>query len=871
MKITCRHRTRTITFGILASLGFLGTAYAAAGAGGQPAALRHSVGTATDSGTAAGNASGKVVDPVPAAEAAVPGTSAMLTTVVVTATRRRTSVQTTPISITAVTAAQIASRGIVDVDRLVHSVPGLAIRNAGGPGEMEFEVRGLNSQGGSSSMVGLYFGEIPLSTALGSQLGKGSVNPGLYDLERVEVLRGPQGTLYGSSSMGGTIRLIPNSPQLDTFAASAEEVLSDTTSGGNLNHQENGMLNLPLGDTAAARIVGSFTRDSGWIKRVVLADGVVPVDPGVYPAVTRPSNFYTAPLQATVNGVNTTQIDSIRAEVLWKPMEHLTIEPIAMYQRTEQGAPPAVDVNGNPTHPKTPMVKAHYQIYDAPEPQRDSLSFGSLTMAYQFPSFSLTSASGYWHRNFLDMQDSTEQLAAAIGIPVYDAAAGGIGPNYSVRGPGTLEQDSTRQISEEFRATSTGAGPFHWVVGYFYQDLHSEDDINVLAPQAAAIFGGPYLYVSSVPQIMIQNAFYGHVSWRFSPHFEVAAGFRHYHYGEHETASVYGAFSALAGEGNTVPFNSAVSMSAGGTVPSLTLTYNVNHNHMVYAKIDKGFRLGGAASIAGEIPVVAASNTNPLLAYMVANECGLQAKVLLTATCNPNILLKPPTTFSSDWVWNYEVGEKSDFFSHRMIVDLDAYLENWNNPQVATNIAGYGFTVNGGNARIEGVEGQLKALLPGGFELSLNASYTDAKFVESSAIAGFQSGTQIPDTPKVSGSAVLQWKHYLGNGLSLFGSLEDAYTGTRTDIPFGVTATLQNINQILVHMPAYSIANFRFGIRGERESGSGWTAAVFVDNLANNQVLVDPQPQITLTNQAFGRYVISRPLTAGADITYRFH
>src|ERR1700733_2669360 len=277
--------------------------------------------------------------------------SDQLTEVMVTATRQSTTVQTTPISITALTEEQIASRGIVDVDSLVSSVPQIAVRNAGGPGEMEFEIRGLNSQGGNSGMVGMYLGEIPLSTNLGSQLGRTSMDPGVYDLQRVEVLSGPQGTLYGSSSMGGTIRLIPNPAQLNTYAASAETVVSGTASGGGINHQENAMVNLPLGDTAAVRIVGTIIDDSGWIDRRVIADGAVVVDPGAYPNLQRPSNFYSAPLQERLTGVNTTQIDSIRAEILWQPVENLTIEPVAMYESVLQGGLPAVDVNGSPTHP----------------------------------------------------------------------------------------------------------------------------------------------------------------------------------------------------------------------------------------------------------------------------------------------------------------------------------------------------------------------------------------------------------------------------------------------------------------------------------------------------------------------------------------
>lgn len=790
--------------------------------------------------------------------------------IVVTATRQRTSVQATPISITAVTSEQIAARGLTDLDSLVRSVPGIATRDTGGPGEMEYEIRGLNSQGGNSSMVGMYFGEIPMSTSLNSQFGKLLTNVGLYDIERVEVLRGPQGTLYGSSSMGGTVRVLPNRPQLGAFAASVRDVLSDTISGGRFNHQEEGMMNFPLGQTAAFRLSSSFTSDSGWIGRRVIQDGAVAVDSGAFPDVSRPSNFYTAPLQSDLKGVNTTRIESTRAELLWKPSQNFTLEPIAMYQLVQQGGLPTADVNGLPTHPTLPSILAHWEIYDSPEPQTDSLSFGSLNAEYQFPTFSVTSASGFWHRNFVNLQDCTEMIAAAIGIPVYDPSQGGIGPCESDRGSSNLEQDYSRQLSEEFRVTSTAPGPVQWVVGYFYQDLYSEEDLSSVSPQATAILGGPNNDVGTVPELMVQNSEYGHVTWRLSPHLTLSGGFRHYDYSLSESSTEYGTFTATGPLGNTVPFTGTASIAASGTVPSFTLNYHIDSDHMVYAKIDKGFRLGGISSEVGPIPVVAASNTNPILAAQVANECAIQAKILLTSTCNPNILLQAPPTFSSDWLWSYELGEKSYLLNHHVIANVDAYLENWYQPQIATNLASYGLTVNGGNARIKGVEGQLETLLPGGFDLSLNASYIDGKFIDSSPISGYPAGTQIPDTPRAMGSAVLGWKHYLSDSQSLFGSLEDDYTGARTDMPFGVTATLLTVNQVMVHLPSYNTVNLRFGIRGEREGGDHWSAALFVDNLTNSIVLLDPNPQLSLQDAAYSRYVVNQPLTAGIDVSYAF-
>jgi outer membrane receptor protein involved in Fe transport len=405
-----------------------------------------------------------------------------------------------------------------------------------------------------------------------------------------------------------------------------------------------------------------------------------------------------------------------------------------------------------------------------------------------------------------------------------------------------------------------------WVAGYFYQDLHSQFNQYLISPQAAPVVGSPpWLFLAFQPQVITQNAFFGDVSWQLSPHFTVEAGLRHYHYSLSNSDTEYGVFAPNAFLGNSVPYSVSFSNQASGTLPSFTLTYNINQDDMVYAKASKGIRIGGANNPA---PAADPGTTNN--PFPIAIECGLQAKVLLTTTCDPNIFLQTPTTFKSDTVWSYELGEKSSFFEHRMLLNLAAYYERWNDPQLPTNIAGFYLDANGATAGIKGVEGQLQALLPLGFDLSLNAAYTDAKFLETNTLIGFPKGMQVPDTPKVTGSAVLHWKHDLPNNLSMFGSLEDNYVGTRIDEPVGVTATVQNINQILVHLPAYSIVNLRFGISGERNAGDRWGVTLFVNNLTNKQVLLDPQPNQGVQTPAYTRYTITQPLTAGVDLTYRF-
>jgi iron complex outermembrane recepter protein len=806
------------------------------------------------------------VNAEPVAAGPPPATSQELTTVVITATKRATTVQTTPISLTAVTSEEIASRGVTDFQTLARSVPGLAIRDAG-PGQSEFEMRGLYGLGGNSSVVGFYIDEIPLASPAFSNMGRTLVNPNLYDLERVEVLRGPQGTLYGSSSLAGTIRLLPSLPQLNTYSLSAQEVLSDTSSGGNINHQENVMMNLPMGDTAAVRIVGSFSNFSGWIERRVIENGAVTTDTGTYPNVSRPSNFYSAPLQEDLGGANTTTVNSVRAAILWRPLDNLTIEPTGLYQLTQLGAPPVVDVDGAATYPQTPAVKAHWEPYDVPEPQRDSFTFGSLKMVYQFPTFSLTSATGLWHRNALVIADATEGVNSVFGIPAYNASAGGLGPlGPEPNGPGATEQDAEWQLSEEFRITSTAEGPWQWVAGYFYQDLHSQFNQYLISPEAGPVVGSPpWMFLAFQPQVITQNAFFGTVSWQLSPHFNIEAGLRHYHYSLSNSDTEYGLFAPNAFLGNSAPYNVSFSNEASGTLPEFTLTYNIAQDHMVYAKASEGFRIGGANNPAPAAPL--GSNN----AFAVGVECGLQAKVLLTSNCSPNVFLQTPTTFKSDKLWSYELGWKSSFFEKRMLVDLAAYYEKWESPQLPTNIAGFFLDANGANADIKGIEGQLRTLLPLGFDLSLNGAYTHTEFTDTSTIIGFPKGMQIPDSPEWTASAVLQWKHDLTNGLSMFGSLEENYVGTRISEPVGVTATVLNINQVLVHLSSYNIVNLRFGLSGEANAGARWTAALFVNNLTNNQALLDPQPNQGVQTAAFQRYSINQPLTVGVDLTYKFH
>jgi len=214
--------------------------------------------------------------------------------IVVTAQKRASTVQTTPMSIAAVSGDDLQAHGVPSLAALAEGTPGVSLKTEG-PSQTEIEMRGMTSSGGNSATVGFYIDDIPIAGPASAQNGHVVIDPDLYDLNRVEILRGPQGTLFGSGSMGGTIRLISNQPNPTDFQSTARSVLSGTDGGG-FNHNDNLMVNLPLIDgKLALRIVGSENETSGWIDRIVSDE--FPLAGGNPVGVTR-GNVLAAPVSA---------------------------------------------------------------------------------------------------------------------------------------------------------------------------------------------------------------------------------------------------------------------------------------------------------------------------------------------------------------------------------------------------------------------------------------------------------------------------------------------------------------------------------------------------------------------------------------------
>jgi outer membrane receptor protein involved in Fe transport len=358
---------------------------------------------------------GTLADAALAQQAKSDSGAGQLEEITVTAEKRESTVETTPISLTAVSGADILSRGITDLASLMQSVPGVSMRSSG-PGMTEFEMRGVASNGGNSPTVGFYFDDVPLTAPAATNEGKIVISPDLYDLNRVEVLRGPQGTLYGSGSMGGTIRVIPNAPNPAAFEASGEAKFADTDHGG-FGQGENAMVNLPFGGgIAAVRIVGSYSYDAGWIDRVVIAPGAFPLPTGIVNGTpTVRGNVLAAPVAADYHNVNDVEKTAVRISAVFKPIEGLTITPTYFYQKLRSGGLPYID--------SVPGTDAHYQPFDIPEDYRDEFHLTALSIKYRTDLFEVSSATAYWSRHEPLVQDASESWTTGF-YPTYVSSYG---------------------------------------------------------------------------------------------------------------------------------------------------------------------------------------------------------------------------------------------------------------------------------------------------------------------------------------------------------------------------------------------------------------------------------------------------------------
>ena len=751
------------------------------------------------------------------AQAAAAADPAVPAEIVVTAEKRSSTVQDTPISITALSGEALQNQGVAGVSGIVMAVPGLSMRSAG-PGQTELEMRGLSSSGGASPTVGFYLDDYPLTAPAAALVGKVVIDPDLYDLNRVEVLRGPQGTLYGSGSMGGTVKLITNAPRLDRPEASVDGTIS-TTKGG-INGGGNVMINVPLvQDKLAFRVVATDKYRDGWITRVVEPDFPVPVNPngwcgGGWPGCDR-GNVLTATQTSQTPRTNWEHLMGGRFEILAKPDDKLTISALAIYQQITMGGYDEYDLP-----PGLPGY--HFQPNNASEPIKDTFQLYGVTIGYDLGFADLTSATAYYTRTESQTQDTGEALYSLI--PLYGFA------NSTFYTSPFNETDTTHQFSEELRLTSKGNGALKWTVGAFYSHFESifAESNNLKAfvatiPGALATNPDGILYQANNPYHINQYGVFGEGTYSFGGGWKLTAGARWYKFDSRADEETTG---LLALSGNATPYLSSFTTSNSGINPKVTLSYEHAHDLTIYGTVSRGFRPGG---INQQIP-------NP--------PCTLNGE-----------------TYGPDSIWNYELGEKAKLFGGRVTINADAYYIRWSNVQQSVNQAcGYPLTANAGSAEAYGPEVEVTAQITRELQLTLAGTYTYSAIKTADPALQAQDPVVVPglpllNVPKFTENAALTYTRDVGGDWRMMARVANSYVGKVTDIDYTYGT-----------LPAYDLVSARVGLMKGPVS-----AFVFVDNLN------DKRAQLGINTTGFSytipsliRVATNQPRTFGLDIKYSF-
>jgi iron complex outermembrane receptor protein len=733
--------------------------------------------------------------------------------IVVTAEKRESTVQKTPISMTAITEAELQARGLSDFRSIAQETPGVSMKTSG-PGQTEFEMRGLTATGGFSPTVGFYVDDAPLTAPAQAAQGKVVIDPDLYDVNRVEVLRGPQGTLYGAGSMGGTIKLVTNQPQLNTVAMSAQSTDSGTDGGG-FNYGGSAMLNLPLGqDVAAVRFVGTYKYTSGYIDRIVADPFPLPTNGGL----TR-GDVSAAPVQARYSDVNWEKLQGGRVTLLLKIGDNLTVTPGLMYQKISLGGASTVDdPPGN--------VYAHYQPFDIAEPLEDNFSIYTLNVKYHFDWADLTSATAKWNRHDEQTQDISETMQALFGFPSYTIAGGGIGAGAQE------ETDFTDQISEEIRLASNATGRFEWLGGFFFSRFNSNTTSQSNYPGLENFFGTTDLISVGEPIEITQRALFGEASYKFTEALKGTLGLRYYRYASTEETINSGLASLAGGPGTVLEFGSA---NNKGLNPKVNLAYTVSDDVLLYTTAAKGFRPGGPNS---PVPL-----SGPV--QCLTGPGNLQSLGLASA----------PNQYNPDNVWSYEIGEKARALGNRFQINSALYYESWTDvQQLVDPSCGFGFTSNAGSASIYGSEIEIAANLSSAWSVTQNLGLTHATFDHTVQATNTVKGQKLLDVPDVTANTAVIFSM----------PVSDTYNFTARGT-YSYVGPMQDITYERNNLAGYSLVSTRAGVSSDR-----FSATLFVNNLANKFAILTNNTAQTVNIPSVNRWVVTQPRTIGIDLQVRY-
>lgn len=768
------------------------------------------------------------------ARAADTGETPVLEEITVTAQKRVESLQDVALSIQAFSTARLEELNINDFDDYAQFLPSVSFQKVGSPSFEHTYMRGVSSGGdgnhsGSQPSVGMYLDEQPVTTI------DGNLNIHLYDIERVEALAGPQGTLYGSSSQAGTIRIISNKPDPSGFKAGYDVDLNKVDHGGT-GYDIEAFVNLPLSNTAAVRLVGWDEHDAGYISNV-------------HGTVTFPTSGAVLDNAALAKkDYNTVETKGGRAALKLELNDSWTILPMIMGQVQQTDG----DFAYNPA--VGDLQVQHY----FPDYVHDSWTQSALTVEGKIGNFDLTYAGAYLIRNTHEQSDYADYSLyydSAYGKYFVDNAGNLIDPAQTILG-----RDHYSKYSNELRISSPKENRLRFVGGLFMERQVHEilqdyvvdngDQLGSVAPNNLSIPGWPgTLWLTDQERVDRDKAVFGEFTFDITDHLSATAGLRHFTY-DNSLQGFYGfnsTFSSSEGIATCftpfVPFHGAPcsdldrGTSGSGNSPKLNLTYKFDPDRMIYATYSKGFRPGGVNRNGG-------------------------------GTIPP---------YQPDYLKNYEVGWKTTWFDNRLRFNGAIFREDWSNFQFSY-LGPNSLTIitNAGQARIDGLETDLEfaatqsLTLTGGFSL-LDAKLTqtfcgdpsvcDAPGFDPSTYEQYAaSGTRLPVTPRFKGNITGRYSFPVASYKG-FVQGSAVYVGERTSDLRTLAANA------LGDEPSYTVFNFSAGV----DTGS-FHYSIYLDNAFDKRAVLDRYAECdVLKCGAIATYdVPNQPRTIGVKFGQKF-
>ena len=757
--------------------------------------------------------------------------------IVVTATKRALAIQEVPFSINAQTQEDIRRIGATNLEDLARNVAGLAIQNLG-PGQSQVGIRGVSAgqivrdQPGVKEQVGVYMDESVVSLSLFTP------DFDLYDLNRLETLRGPQGTLFGSGSIGGTVRYITNQPNADAFEAELELDFNSIQQGSNGGHIK-AMVNAPLDNGGALRAVLYSTEYGGYID----AYG----ENGAYNA-----------------DVNTGSRDGARIAITFSPSDNLTITPRLIYQEIDADGynrQEVFNLFANPyTTTRTPRTfKNREQHLMREEGYSDTTRLIDVVMEAGFDGYDLTFVGSSLERDIVVSRDATA-LTSSVWIDIGYPDAQALIPSNLIDTT-DLEQDTA-----ELRFSSNTDGQLQWLFGVFYSDTQRDYAQRLPTPNSAAgtdallgagtsaavANGFPNLdspFNSDLPYDIEQTAVFGEVTYDVNDKLQMTFGGRYYNTDEVRVITTGGLFAnGDAGQVNET--------SSSGFTPRVLAKYNLNENTTLNAQISQGFRLGGVND-----PL----NTPVCSAQDLAIFGGYQ-------------------DYGDETLWNYEVGMKSTL-GNGATLNAAAFYADMEDLQVTLDAGSCSsrITFNVPEAKSSGVEIEYRSQPTDNLELSIAASVINAKFKSTvmdatgSVLGGLENGNRLASVPEVQLAATTTYLfpldrgdgfvsatvHYIGDRITQPGDQRPGEGNFASGLAFG-GASGADVTSLDLVLASYTILNFRAGVTID----NGWEAAIYMNNAT------DENANLSFDRERGGRarlgFRTNQPRTIGVTVRRSF-